>query len=165
MASDLQKSIFHDDEKAREWLEARVWRDGRVCPHCGAIEARTRKLEGKAHRPGLYQCNDCREQFSVTVGTIMERSKLPLSKWLMAMYLLSASKKGMSAHQLSRMLGVSYKSSTVSACSTAYVSKKPAQPPKTLSRTIAVSSGHGTIVTQKPATRYTRPLVVSTSPT
>lgn len=110
MTSDLQNPIFHDDAKAREWLEARVWRDGRTCPHCGAMEARTRKLDGKAHRAGLYQCNECREQFTATVGTIMERSKLPLSKWLMALYLLSASKKGMSAHQLSRMLGISYKS-------------------------------------------------------
>jgi transposase-like protein len=110
MASDLQNPIFHDDDKARAWLEARVWRNGRFCPHCGATEARTRKLEGKAHRPGLYQCNDCREQFTATVGTLFERSKLPLSKWLMALYLLTASKKGMSAHQLSRMLDISYKS-------------------------------------------------------
>lgn len=110
MAADLQNPIFQDDDKARDWLEARVWANGRVCPHCGSLEARSRKLEGKAHRPGLYQCNDCREQFTATVGTVMERSKLPLSKWLMAIYLLSASKKGMSAHQLSRMLGISYKS-------------------------------------------------------
>jgi transposase-like protein len=110
MAADLQNPIFHDGDKAREWLEARVWPNGRVCPHCGATEERTRKLEGKAHRAGLYQCNQCREQFTATVGTVMERSKIPLPKWLMAVYLLSASKKGMSAHQLSRMLGVSYKS-------------------------------------------------------
>lgn len=110
MAADLQNPIFQDDDLARAWLEARVWANGRVCPHCGALEVRTRKLEGKAHRPGLYQCNECREQFTATVGTVMERSKLPLSKWLMATYLLSASKKGMSAHQLSRMLGISYKS-------------------------------------------------------
>jgi transposase-like protein len=110
MAADLQNPIFHDETKAREWLEARVWPNGCVCPHCGATEERTRRLEGKAHRAGLYQCNACREQFTATVGTVMERSKIPLPKWLMAVYLLSASKKGMSAHQLSRMLGVSYKS-------------------------------------------------------
>lgn len=110
MAGDLQNPIFRDETKAREWLEARIWAKGRVCPHCGAVEERTRKLEGKAHRPGLYQCNECREQFTATVGTVMERSKIPLSKWLMAIYLLSASKKGMSAHQLHRMLDVSYKS-------------------------------------------------------
>ena len=111
MANNLQNPIFQDDDKARDWLEARIWgQAGRHCPHCGAVEARTRKLDGKAHRPGVYQCNDCREQFTATVGTVIERSKLPLSKWLMAIYLLSASKKGMSAHQLSRMLGISYKS-------------------------------------------------------
>lgn len=110
MAAQLQNPIFHDEAKAREWLEARVWKAGRVCPHCGAPEERSRKLEGKAHRSGLYQCNQCREQFTTTVGTLFERSKIPLTKWLLAMFLLSASKKGMSALQLSRMLGVSYKS-------------------------------------------------------
>lgn len=111
MAADLQNPIFNDDEKAREWLEARVWNGQPVCPHCGSLEGAT-KLEGKKHRPGVYQCNEpeCRQQFTVTVGTVMERSKIPLSKWLLAMYLLGTSKKGMSAHQLHRMLGVSYKS-------------------------------------------------------
>jgi transposase-like protein len=109
-AAALQNPIFHDEALAREWLEARVWKNGRACPHCGAVEERTRKLEGAAHRAGLYQCNECRQQFTATVGTLFERSKIPLSKWLMAMFLLSASKKGMSAMQLHRMLGVSYKS-------------------------------------------------------
>ena len=68
------------------------------------------KLEGKAHRPGLMQCRSCRKQFSVTVGTLFERSKIPLHKWLMATYLLSSSKKGISTHQLHRMLGITYKS-------------------------------------------------------
>ncbi len=107
--SDLQNPVFHDETKAREWLEAQIWPDGPVCPHCGSWEPTA--LKGKAHRPGLYQCNDCRQQFTVTVGTLFERSKIPLSKWLMATYLLSASKKGMSTRQLSRMLGVSVKSS------------------------------------------------------
>ena len=106
--SDLQNPVFHDETKAREWLEAQIWPDGPTCPHCGAYEPTA--LKGKAHRPGLYQCNDCRQQFTVTVGTLFERSKIPLSKWLMATYLLSASKKGMSTRQLSRMLGVSVKS-------------------------------------------------------
>lgn len=106
--SDLQNPIFHDETKARQWLEGHLWPDGPVCPHCGAVEVTA--LHGKAHRPGLYQCNGCREQFTVTVGTLYERSKIPLSKWLMATYLLSASKKGMSTRQLSRMLGVSVKS-------------------------------------------------------
>ena len=110
MASHLQNPIFQNEEKARERLEVRVWANGHVCPHCGATEDRTRKLAGKARRPGLYQCNECCEQFTATVGTVMERSKIPLTKWLLAIFPLSASKKGMSAHQLSRMLDVSYKS-------------------------------------------------------
>lgn len=110
MSNNLQNPIFHDEDKAREWLEARVWSNGRVCPHCGADAERTRKLEGKKHRPGLFQCNECREQFTVTVGTVFERSKIPLTKWLMAIYLMSASKKGISSLQLSRMLGISYQS-------------------------------------------------------
>lgn len=106
--SDLQIPAFHDEIKAREWLENHLWPDGPVCPHCGSVEVT--KLQGKAHRPGVYQCKGCRQQFTVTVGTLFERSKIPLSKWLMATYLLSASKKGMSTRQLSRMLGVSVKS-------------------------------------------------------
>ncbi len=106
----LQNPIFTDDNKAREWLEAQVWPAGRHCPHCGATEESTRKLEGQHHRAGLYQCNACRKQFTVTVGTVCERSKISLTKWLLAMFLLSASKKGMSALQLSRMLGISYQS-------------------------------------------------------
>ena len=107
--SDLQNPVFHDETKARKWLEAQIWPDGPTCPHCGSWEPTA--LKGKAHRPGLYQCNDCRQQFTVTVGTVFERSKIPLKKWLMATYLLSASKKGMSTRQLSRMLSVSVKSS------------------------------------------------------
>jgi hypothetical protein len=68
------------------------------------------KLEGKAHRPGLYQCSQCREQFTATVKTVFERSKIPLTKWLAALFLMTASKKGVSAHQVHRMLGISYKS-------------------------------------------------------
>jgi transposase-like protein len=112
MSADLLKNpIFHDESKAREWLEARIWRNGPTCPHCGnADQNRIRSLEGKAHRPGLYQCNECREQFTVTVGTVFERSKLPLTKWLAALFLLVSSKKGISAHQIHRMLGITYKS-------------------------------------------------------
>ena len=103
----LQNPIFQDEDKAREWLEAQVWPNGPVCPHCGSTD-RVRRLEGKASRPGTFQCNDCRKQFTVTVGTVCERSKVPLTKWLMAFYLLSSSKKGMSSLQLSRMLGLPY---------------------------------------------------------
>jgi len=109
MKSDLEKKIFQEETAAREFLEAQRWPDGVICPHCGATE-NIRKLEGKSHRPGLYQCNGCREHFTVTVGTLYERSHIPLHKWLLASYLLSSSKKGMSAHQLHRMLGITYKS-------------------------------------------------------
>ena len=101
--------IFTDEEKAREWLEAQVWPHGPTCPHCGSVERLTR-MQGQAHRAGVFQCNSCRQQFTVTVGTVCERSKIPLTKWLMAIFLISASKKGMSALQLSRILGLSYQS-------------------------------------------------------
>ncbi|MDI3566573.1 IS1595 family transposase [Bradyrhizobium sp. Arg816] len=109
--SNLQNPIFTDETKAREWLEARVWPNGPACPHCGNVDQdKIKALQGKAHRPGLYQCAACREQFTVTVKTVFERSKIPLSKWLAALFLLTASKKGISAHQMHRMLGISYKS-------------------------------------------------------
>lgn len=113
MSNLLQNPIFQDETKAREWLEKRVWPQGPVCPHCGCCDPSSiTELKGKAHRPGLYQCNEsvCREQFTVTVGTVFERSKIPLTKWLAALFLMTASKKGISAHQAHRMLGISYKS-------------------------------------------------------
>src|SRR5262245_33376415 len=110
MTDLLKNPIFNDETAAREWLEARVWPEGPNCPHCGATDEHVTKLEGKAHRAGLYQCAECREQFTVTVKTVFERSKIPLTKWLAALFLMTASKKGVSAHQVHRMLGVSYKS-------------------------------------------------------
>ncbi|HVN95938.1 MAG TPA: IS1595 family transposase [Syntrophorhabdaceae bacterium] len=100
---------FTDEEKAREYLEKLRWPDVVVCPHCGSREAHYR-LQGDAHRKGLWKCQECRKQFSVTVGTVFERSHIPLHKWLLATYLLCSSKKGMSSHQLHRTLGVTYKS-------------------------------------------------------
>jgi len=88
-----------------------VWPTGVVCPHCGNTDAtKIAKLETKSARPGLYYCNECKSQFTATVGTIFERSKIPLTKWWLAMHLIGSSKKGISSHQLHRMLGVSYKS-------------------------------------------------------
>jgi transposase-like protein len=111
MTDLLKNPIFQDETKAREWLEARVWPQGPTCPHCGnADSAKIRALEGKAHRAGLFQCAECRNQFTVTVKTVFERSKIPLTKWLAALFLMTASKKGVSAHQVHRMLGISYKS-------------------------------------------------------
>lgn len=108
MADALTQPQFQDADKAREYLEAQVWPRGPVCPHCGGTERNT-KSQAKSHRPGLYHCGDCREQFTVTVGSLFERSKVPLNKWLLAVYLLCSSKKGVSAHQLHRTLGVTYK--------------------------------------------------------
>ena len=106
----LDSPIFHDADKAREHLEAQRWPHGPSCPHCGNAKAeRITAMKGKAHRPGLYNCMECREQFTVTVGTVFERSKIALNKWLLATFLMTSSKKGMSAHQLHRMLGVTYK--------------------------------------------------------
>jgi transposase-like protein len=103
----LANPIFSDEAKARAWLESQVWPDGPTCPHCGSDSVTV--LHGKAHRAGLHQCNDCRQQFTVTVGTVFERSKIPLTKWLMAVYLMSASKKGISTKQMSRKLALPYK--------------------------------------------------------
>jgi transposase-like protein len=106
---DLSNPIFQDEAKARQHLEKLRWSDGRFCPHCGATKD-TVAVEGKSGRPGLYYCNSCKGQFSVTVGTVMERSHIALNKWVAAFYLMAASKKGVSAHQLHRMLGITYKS-------------------------------------------------------
>lgn len=105
---DLRDPIFNDDDAARAHLEALLWPDGPVCPRCGVMGARITKLQGTSTRPGVYKCKDCRKPFSVTVGTVMERSHIPLSKWVLAAQLMSSSKKGMSALQLQRMLGTNY---------------------------------------------------------
>ncbi len=100
--------VFTDAEKAREWLEKLLWPSGTVCPHCGLVDC-AYQLNGKAHRPGVYKCKGCEKQFTVTVNTIFERSHIPLNTWLLAFHLMVASKKGISAHQLHRMLGMTYK--------------------------------------------------------
>lgn len=107
----LNQPQFQDADKAREYLEALRWPVAPVCPHCGSVNDKHLKLsEGSKHyRPGLYKCADCYQQFSVTVGTVFERSKIALNVWLQAVHLMCASKKGISAKQLERMLGVTYK--------------------------------------------------------
>ncbi len=105
---NLTDPIFTDKDAAREYLERTRWAGEPYCPHCGGVD-RIKKLEGKSHRPGLFQCGDCRKQFTVTVGTVFERSKVPLNKWLLATFLMASSKKGISAHQLHRSIGVTYK--------------------------------------------------------
>jgi transposase-like protein len=104
----LNQPHFQDEDKAREYLEALRWQNGAVCPHCGGTE-RNSKFQGQSTRKGVYKCYDCREQFTVTVGTLFADSKVPLHKWLQACYMMSCSKKGISSKQLERMLGVSYK--------------------------------------------------------
>jgi transposase-like protein len=105
---NITEKRFTHEPTARKYLEAQRWPDGPVCPHCGCINNANR-IVGKGARPGLWFCAECRQQFTVTVGTVFERSKVPLNKWLLAVQLLSSSKKGMSAHQIHRMLGVTYK--------------------------------------------------------
>ena len=105
--TDLTDVIFHDEDKAREHLEAIRWPNGPYCPHCGnADEDQITKLNGKSHRKGLHVCNECREHFTVTVGSVMERSHIPLHKWVLGFHLMASSKKGVSAHQLMRTLGL-----------------------------------------------------------
>jgi transposase-like protein len=104
----LSDPIFHNDEAARLHLEAIRWPDGPYCPRCGEAEAVTR-LQGKSTAPGLCICRSCRTKFSVTMGTIFERSHIPLSKWMLGFRLMASSKKGISAHQLHRSLEVTYK--------------------------------------------------------
>ena len=99
---------FTDETEARKYLESLRWPNGPECAHCGS-DARISLLQGKSHRPGLYFCGECRKQFSVTVGTVFERSKVPLHKWVLATHLLCSSKKGISSHQIHRTLGVTYK--------------------------------------------------------
>ena len=108
MDAILQQPMFNDENEARKALEAARWPNGPVCPHCGSM-SRIARVEGKSHRPGLFYCNECQEQFTVTVGTVMEHSKVPLAKWWLAIHLLGSSKKGISSHQLHRTLGVTYK--------------------------------------------------------
>ncbi len=106
---DLSSPIFHDETKAREYLEATRWPNGPVCPFCNKQDS-VKVLGGTSMGDGWYHCGSCRRKFTVRVGTLYERSHIPLHKWLMATRLLCSAKKGMSSHQLGRTLGVSYKS-------------------------------------------------------
>lgn len=109
--TNLSSPIYHDENAARAHLESLLWPQGPVCPRCGVMEDRITKLQGKSTRPGVYKCKECRKPFTVTVGTVMERSHIPLSSWVLAAHFMAASKKGMSALQLQRMMGLaSYES-------------------------------------------------------
>jgi len=104
MTTDLTNPIFTDEEAARKHFEAIRWPDGPICPFCGLVDDAV-ELKGQSTRPGLYKCHGCQKPFTATIGTVYERSHIPLHKWLLATHLMAASKKGMSAHQLWRMLG------------------------------------------------------------
>lgn len=108
MASNLSRKHFHDEDEAFAYVEARVWPEGPVCPHCGGVE-RISKMHGQSTRKGLYKCYQCRKPFTVRMGTIFESSKVPLHVWLQAIYLVAGSKKGISSHQLARTLGLTVK--------------------------------------------------------
>src|ERR1700730_4367474 len=109
MTADFTNPIFQNEDKARAHFEAIRWPNGPVCPRCGVVDKAT-LVQGKSHRPGLYQCNACREPFTVKVGTVMESSHIPLHKWALGFHLYASSKKGFSAHQLHRTIGITYKS-------------------------------------------------------
>jgi transposase-like protein len=104
MTCDLTDKTFTDETAAREHFEKLRWPDGPVCHHCGTINEAT-ELHGESTRAGLYKCRACQKPFTATMGTLYERSHIPLHKWLLATHLMTSSKKGISAHQLWRMLG------------------------------------------------------------
>src|ERR1700676_1918593 len=106
--SIIEAKAFQDETAAYAWVEARVWPEGPICPHCGGTD-RIGKLQGKSTRPGVYKCYQCRKPFTVKVGTVFEDSHVPMRFWLQAMYLLCSSKKGISSSQLHRTLGVTLK--------------------------------------------------------
>jgi transposase-like protein len=108
MASVLSAKHFHDETAAYEFVEARVWPNGPICPHCGGVE-RIGKMGGKSTRIGTYKCYQCRKPFTVKIGTIFESSHVALHLWLQAIFLLASSKKGISSNQLHRPLGVTLK--------------------------------------------------------
>ncbi len=108
MTVDLTNPIFNNVDAARAHLEALRWPNGAICGHCNSADVT--RMKGKSTRPGVHWCNECQKPFTVTVGSVMERSKIPLTKWVLGFYLMAASKKGISSHQLHRMLGITYKS-------------------------------------------------------
>jgi transposase-like protein len=108
MKSTLNDAQFHDEAAAYAWVEARIWPNGPICPHCGGVD-RISKMQGKSTRIGTYKCYQCRKPFTVKVGTVFEASHVPMRHWLQAMFLMSSSKKGISSNQLHRTLGCTLK--------------------------------------------------------
>jgi transposase-like protein len=107
-SSIFEAKVLQDEAAAYAWIEARIWPEGPVCPHCGGVE-RISKMGGKSTRIGAYKCYQCRQKFTVKIGTVFEDSHVPMRLWLQAMFLLCSSKKGISTNQLHRTLGVTLK--------------------------------------------------------
>jgi transposase-like protein len=106
--SAIEAKAFQDEAAAYAWVEARLWPDGPVCPHCGGVD-RISKMRGKSTRIGAYKCYQCRKPFTVKIGTVFEDSHVPMRFWLQALFLMCSSKKGISSNQLHRTLGVTLK--------------------------------------------------------
>jgi transposase-like protein len=106
--SVIDAKVLHDEATAYAWVEAHLWPDGPICPHCGGFD-RISKMQGKSTRVGVYKCYQCRKPFTVKVGTVFEDSHVPMRHWLQAIYLMCSSKKGISSNQLHRTLGVTLK--------------------------------------------------------
>lgn len=109
VTGELRNKHFRDESAAYAWVESRVWPDGRVCPHCGVV-GNSAPLKGKTTRIGAYKCYSCRKPFTIKVGTIFEKSHIPMHLWLQAMYLIANGEKGLSSSELARILGVTLKS-------------------------------------------------------
>ncbi len=152
--ADLNTLAKLTDEEAREKLEALRWPNGTICPKCGVVgeSYRVEVKRGSSTRKGLWRCRACKSQFTVTVGTIFEDSHIPLSKWLLAIHLLCASKKGMSAHQLYRMLGVTYKSAWFMAHRIRYAMSRP----PLVDKLRGIVEADETFVGGKPSNRHLR---------
>lgn len=108
MSSALSALQFYNEEAAYAFVEARIWPNGPVCPHCGGVE-RIGKMQGKSTRTSVYKCYQCRKPFTVKIGTIFEESKVAMHIWMQAIYLIAGSRKGISSNQLHRSLGVTLK--------------------------------------------------------
>jgi len=124
MNIDLTNPIFHDEAKATAHMEADRWPDGAVCPHCGSVNV---TKMGGATQAGMFMCNGCRDKFTCRTGTVFERSHIPLHKWLLALHIMAASKKSVSALQLQRMLGLGSYRTAWFMCHRCREAMKPAE--------------------------------------
>jgi len=158
MNSNLNAPHFKDEQAAYAYVEAWLWPNGPVCPHCGNCDqGRITRLNGKSTRPGLRKCNECRKQFTVKVGTIFEDSHAPMTHWLQAIYLMCSSKKGISTRQLQRMLGGSMKTAWFMGHRIRHAMAPPATAGKIGGEGVTVEADE-TYLSKSPKTRKTGPL-------